>query len=380
MEGIFVRQAIEGALPPPVGVTLNFVNPPSIAKYNVLCQIVCMPMITVFVCIRLYTRRFIHRKITGDDCGFSYIIWNGIIIMAPESINGTFQLQRSKSLERYAKETHEAKLIGLLMSRAKLVYVTQILYGPVVFTTKVTILLLLSRVFGVKENMLWAVRILIGLMALYYVPATAAKIFMCWPVAHFWDPLAIKSSCLNENSIYLADCVMSIISDFTILFLPTSLIWRLKTRTMRKIGVSAVFGAELALQVSCAFMKHFILVVPKIRLMAWCRFSSGGKLIFLSVITEYWLNYIHSIAEVNIGIICGCLPILPSFTKKTFSATPNSNDSTENSIYYRMERISKPKRNIDDSIMQTQTRPEDSNEWLTVGQSTIVLVNPGDNT
>lgn len=74
MEGIFVRQAIEGALPPPTGVTPNFVNPPSIAKYNVICQIVCMPVTTVFVCIRLYTRCFIHRKITGDDCKLSYLV------------------------------------------------------------------------------------------------------------------------------------------------------------------------------------------------------------------------------------------------------------------------------------------------------------------
>ncbi|TGO62744.1 hypothetical protein BOTNAR_0109g00200 [Botryotinia narcissicola] len=209
----------------------------------------------------------------------------------------------------------------------KLVYVTQMLYGPQVFAAKVAILLLLSRIFGVSNKMLWAIRALIGLMALYYVPATATKILICWPVAHFWDPLARKGTCLNENSIFLADCVMSIVSDFTILFLPIPLIWELKTRTMRKIGASIVFGAGIF------------------------------------------------IAEVNIGIICGCLPFLPSFIKMTFFKSPSPDDSTENSSYYRLERISKPKRNVDDSILRTQTRVDDSDEMLNLEQSTLAQVN-----
>lgn len=74
MEDISRRQAIAGAPPPPAGVSPNFVNPPSNAKYNVLCQAVCIPVITVFVVLRLYTRVFIHRKITGDDCKLSDLI------------------------------------------------------------------------------------------------------------------------------------------------------------------------------------------------------------------------------------------------------------------------------------------------------------------
>ncbi|APA06824.1 hypothetical protein sscle_02g015940 [Sclerotinia sclerotiorum 1980 UF-70] len=354
MEGIFVRQAIEGALPPPTGVTPNFVNPPSIAKYNVICQIVCMPVTTVFVCIRLYTRCFIHRKITGDDYA-CIVAWLGSLIYSGMAL----------SLNQYGAGMHQWDVPAADIKKfGKLVYMTQMLYGPEVFATKVTILLLLSRVFGVKENMLWAVRVLIGFMALYYVPATIVKMFICWPVAHFWDPLAIKGSCLNENSIYLADCAMSIISDITILFLPISMIWRLKTRTMRKIGVSAVFGAG-------------ILACTASVLRLYETLHLGGTLDKTYGLVPILL---WSIAEINIGIICGCLPILPSFIKKTFSAIPDSNDSTENGIYCRMERMSKPKRDIDDSIMQTQTRPEDSNERLPLGQSTIVQVNLGDNT
>ncbi|KAM3155058.1 hypothetical protein ABEW05_004436 [Botrytis cinerea] len=213
---LFGRQANEGALPPPSGVTPNFVSPPSIARYNILCQAVCVPVVTLFVILRLYTRIFIHGKTTGDD------------------------------LNHYGAGVHQWDVPATKIKMfGKLVYVAQMLYGPQVFATKVAILLLLSRIFGANNKIWWAIRVLIGFMALYYVPATAAKIFICWPVAHFWDPLTRKGTCLNENSIFLADCAMSIISDFTIFFLPIPLIWGLKTGTMRKIGVSTVFGAGI---------------------------------------------------------------------------------------------------------------------------------------
>ncbi|TGO25836.1 hypothetical protein BPAE_0071g00070 [Botrytis paeoniae] len=189
--------------------------------------------------------------------------------------------------------------------------------------------------------MLWAIRVLIGLMALYYIPATAAKIFICWPIAHFWDPLTRKGTCLNENSIFLADCAMSIISDFTILFLPIPLIWGLKTRTMRKIGVSIVFGAG-------------ILACTASVLRLYETLNLGGTL------------------DKTYGLV-------PIILWRQFSKSPSPNDSTENSSYYRLERISKPKRNVDDSILRTQTRMDDSDERLNVEQSTIAQVNQGNN-
>ena len=76
MQDLFDRQSISGALEPPPGVTPNFINPPSIAKYSVICQAVCLPTTTVFVALRLYTRIFVHRERTADDCMFSETIWD----------------------------------------------------------------------------------------------------------------------------------------------------------------------------------------------------------------------------------------------------------------------------------------------------------------
>ncbi|KAG4028202.1 hypothetical protein MFRU_023g00390 [Monilinia fructicola] len=354
MQDIFGRQAIVGALPPPAGVSPNFINPPSIANYNLLCQVICMPVVTVFVALRLYTRSCIHQKTTGDDYA-CILAWVGSLLYSGMALSLN---QHGAGVHQWNVPDTEIKKFG------KLVYVTEMLYGPQVFATKVSILLLLSRVFGVNMKILWAVRILICLMATYYIPATTAKIFICWPVAHFWDPLAVKGTCLNENYIFLADCAMSIISDFTILFLPIPLIWGLQTHRIRKIGISAIFGTG-------------ILACTASVLRLYETLHLGGTLdkTYSLVPILLW-----SIAEVNIGIICGCLPILPSFTNKLVSKAATSNNSIGNSNHYQLEQIWKPKRNIEDSMMRTQTRPDESNERLTVVQSTTVEVDRGNNT
>ena len=56
------------ALAPPPGVIPNFVHPASIRKYNILCQAICLPLSTVFVCMRMYTRSYVSRNLGAEDC------------------------------------------------------------------------------------------------------------------------------------------------------------------------------------------------------------------------------------------------------------------------------------------------------------------------
>ncbi|TGO58688.1 hypothetical protein BCON_0052g00320 [Botryotinia convoluta] len=96
---LFGRQAIEGALSPPPGVTPNFVNPPSITKYNVLCQAVCVPVVTVFVIIRLYTRVFIHRKKREMTVSFT--------ILNLEKLTDVRRFLHSGLVNRYGAVVHQ---------------------------------------------------------------------------------------------------------------------------------------------------------------------------------------------------------------------------------------------------------------------------------
>ncbi|QSZ35268.1 hypothetical protein DSL72_008137 [Monilinia vaccinii-corymbosi] len=279
------------------------------------------------------------------------VAWLGSLVYSGVTLSLN---QHGAGIHQWNVPVTEMKMFG------ELNYVAQILFGPQVFTTKLAILLHLSRVFGVNIKMLWTVRALIFLMAVYYIPATAVKIFICWPVASFWDPLANEGTCLDEFSILFADCIISVVSDFTILLLPIPVIWGLQTRTMRKIGISAIFGAGI-LACSASVM----------RLYETIHLSRTQDTTYDLLPILLW-----SIVEIDIGIVCGCLPIVPSFIKK-FSKAPTSKDSSKKSTVYQLDRICVPKRNIEDSTIRTQAGPGESSERLTAVQSKTVQDDQG---
>lgn len=55
-------------IPPPPGVTSNFVNPESCAHIPRIVIAISIPIMTICVLMRLYTRLFVTRTFGIDDC------------------------------------------------------------------------------------------------------------------------------------------------------------------------------------------------------------------------------------------------------------------------------------------------------------------------
>ncbi len=53
---------------PPSGARSNFVDPPSQKGLIVAVAVLAIILSTLFVCLRIYTRRFINRRLWWDDC------------------------------------------------------------------------------------------------------------------------------------------------------------------------------------------------------------------------------------------------------------------------------------------------------------------------
>ena len=58
------------AIPPPPGVTSNFVNPANCSRHLVVTGSVLAGIMVVFIAARAYTKTFITRKFFWDDCPF----------------------------------------------------------------------------------------------------------------------------------------------------------------------------------------------------------------------------------------------------------------------------------------------------------------------
>lgn len=138
------------------------------------------------------------------------------------------------------------RLVGRYTAKAESsqsVYVTMVMYGPTAFLTKVSILLILTRVFEPFKKAVIFIYVFMGLMLAYYIPAIIVKIRICMPISYFWMGDEIEGSCLDQNKIILADAVMSVVSDLILLVLPIPLGWQLQIPMGKKMRVIGILGA-----------------------------------------------------------------------------------------------------------------------------------------
>ena len=59
---------IEPGMKPPGGVEPNFIDPPTQQRLIIAVAVLAISLSTIFVSLRVYTRRFVNRRLWWDDC------------------------------------------------------------------------------------------------------------------------------------------------------------------------------------------------------------------------------------------------------------------------------------------------------------------------
>ncbi|KAE8154366.1 hypothetical protein BDV25DRAFT_172386 [Aspergillus avenaceus] len=182
-----------------------------------------------------------------------------------------------------------------LVKYSMLANASQVMYGPLIFITKLSILLLYLRVFT-PANKSWMYIFSHGLLwfnAAFYLADTLLEIFACTPREKIWHP-EVDGRCVNVNVMILATAILNTLSDFSLLILPICAVWRLHMDMSRKLGISAVFAAGLLT------------------------------------------------AEITAGIIASSLPAVPSFFRhvgrKAITATSSRSKGTNTAIQNNVSR------------------------------------------
>ncbi|KAI9170720.1 hypothetical protein HJFPF1_00190 [Paramyrothecium foliicola] len=206
----------------------------------------------------------------------------------------------------------------------KWLYASSVVYLPAAFFTKATLLLLIARVFAIRESASRAIHGFIIFILIAYIPLQGIKIAICNPIRSYWRA-DIPGKCFNQRKIFLADLAVGILTDLAILIIPIPLTWRLNVSKWRKFKIMVVLGAGgvatamsiLRLVVAIDFMKS------------------------KDVAADFVILDLLTIIEIAIGLICSCLPSLNVFIDRLFRRrrrTPN---------HLPQRRISGPKKTID---------------------------------
>ena len=130
--------------------------------------------------------------------------------------------------------------------RTKFTNITSIFYAPLIFITKLSILLQYISIFVPthRSQLFYWIYALIWTNFLFYLADMLVEIFQCVPRSKIWDP-TIPGHCVNVNIVFITTAVVNVISDWSILLLPLGCVWELQMSTRRKLIISAVFATGL---------------------------------------------------------------------------------------------------------------------------------------
>ncbi|KAK7917307.1 hypothetical protein PG985_010915 [Apiospora marii] len=192
-----------GAIPPPPGVTPNLQQPQHAARTTALVgNIVCITAVHLAFLMRSYVKYSKRQTFTIEDSPDIWLQW---------------------------------------------LYIQSFLYGPTIFSTKATLLLLISRVCAVRRTISRGINFFIYFLITCYVPLQIVKTIVCVPVQAYWNPEVRKHTpnvkCLDQANIFLADSCIAVVTDTTILILPIVLLWSMRLPLYKKAKAALLLGA-----------------------------------------------------------------------------------------------------------------------------------------
>ncbi|MCJ1405824.1 hypothetical protein MMC11_009054, partial [Xylographa trunciseda] len=292
-EDILIQEILNGpALAPPPGITSDLNSPDNLSNGLNIVLTLCLISTTTAIFLRLYTKRFIIHNIAYEDYAslLGWLLFVGYCV-PPYLSSG------------YGAGRHQwdvpVKNVFVLLHNLN---ISEILYPPTLFLVKLSILLQYQRIFVPQrrnnKGMFIGIHVVLGSNALFYFIIFFCPILQCIPREMIWNKLITDGVCnINNNVAVTTTGFFNVISDFAILFLPLSPILKLHLPLNKKLGLAAVFGLGL-----------FVCIISIVRLVYT----------FIAVTTpdQTYALYpmvISAIVEVAIGIVCGCLPVLPKF-------------------------------------------------------------------
>ncbi|PGH18990.1 hypothetical protein AJ79_00023 [Helicocarpus griseus UAMH5409] len=182
----------------------------------------------------------------------------------------------------------------------KYLFASIILYNLSLTFTKLAILLLYRRIFALSTTHTVSIGLII-FVAAYGAETLFTGMFTCIPVQAFWDMSLVKTArCVDQFKLYYANAAINIASDVAIVILPIPAISKLTIEKKQKISLILIL-----------ILGVFVCIVSGLRLEALVILSSSKDPTWDQTATAYW-----SAVEINVAIVCACLPTLKPLISK----------------------------------------------------------------
>lgn len=193
-------------------------------------------------------------------------------------------------------------------------YADTLVYGLNAYFTKVALLLVIARVFNSFRKTRIITFLLVGAMAFYYAPMLFLKMNVCRPISGFWTPLASMEPgapapvCLNQRAMFVADTIISAITDTAVLIIPIPATVSLRMPWQRRLKVWSMLG--LGGVATAASIVRLVIVFTSIQesedqTVDFVRFNLLGFVLRFRLPVSH--THTHTRTHIHIHILLPCL-------------------------------------------------------------------------
>ncbi|KAL9532310.1 SAT4 family membrane protein [Sphaerulina musiva] len=182
-------------------------------------------------------------------------------------------------------------------------FVMIIMYNLSLTFTKLSILLQYKRLFPQKGFKL-AVHLVMGVVVIYALWRFFSAVFTCAPVQAFWDHSIKNYTCQDKFAIAMASTALNMATDLVIACLPLPVLNKLQLPSRQKYALMGVFA-----------LAGLVIIISILRLPSLIKLWETKDTSYQNPMVMIW-----SSVEINVGIICSCLPTLRCLFPRLFKA------------------------------------------------------------
>ncbi|KAH8650979.1 hypothetical protein BGZ60DRAFT_334095, partial [Tricladium varicosporioides] len=245
-----------------------------------IASVVFTALAALVVMLKLFTRVSILRVAGMDD-------WLILIAMVCFlALISEVHLGLGKHFETLPTEESTRNL--------QILWVSIIVYNLTLGLLKISILTQYLRIF-IGEAIRITCYAILALVCIHTLLSIVLATLACYPIAYFWDKsIATSHSCFNRKALWFCNASINILSYLMILVTPMPVLKSLQLPRMQKISVIGIFA-----------LGGFTVLISVLRLRSIYVISVSTDATWDNVGAATW-----STVEVNVGIICACLPTL----------------------------------------------------------------------
>jgi fucose permease len=259
---------------------------------------------TVFVFFRMVSRAAIVKKVATDDY-FMVVAWIIAFGLTVSVIWGT----------RYGLGRHAENIPSEWTSTLKKCnYVFSVLYNPALMMSKTSILVFYLTLSKSNHTFRWATIATLVVVNAGGFALTMLNVWQCTPVnAVFRTPIPSTASCTDIVTIYLSSAPLNIITDLAILFLPMPILTSMRLPKKQKIILIVTFSFGIFVTAIDVVRIAYLQSAAETRIANIHSNANEDNNLTAESTDFNWyasLSFMWSVAEVNIGIMCACVPAL----------------------------------------------------------------------